>query len=204
MSMAPVAAATSGNSSGATKSNTQSIAWPRPAMKPSSDIDLFTTTLPFPVLVFRTVLLQRIFAGCHPGLRVMTLRAPESHRLASDKGPPQGDDRQARLDAVRLFLDPDFAGGRSPSRPPVTASRATSVPCAALPGVGPGRAWTRSSADLEVEGRKAVDLVPRPPRRASYRRDSTPAASQRTEALTGSSRSGGCPPGRIRARTRPS
>jgi hypothetical protein len=55
-------------------------------MKPSSDIDLFTTTLPFPVLVFRTVLLQRIFAGCHPGLRVMTLRAPESHRLASDKG----------------------------------------------------------------------------------------------------------------------
>jgi hypothetical protein len=29
----------------------QSIIWPGPAMKPSSDIDLFTTTLPFPVLV---------------------------------------------------------------------------------------------------------------------------------------------------------
>jgi hypothetical protein len=50
MSMAPVAAAISGNSSGATKSKIQSIASPGPAMKPSSDIDLFTTTLPFPVL----------------------------------------------------------------------------------------------------------------------------------------------------------
>jgi hypothetical protein len=67
MSMAPVAAAMSRNSSGATKSNTQSIAWPGPAMKPSSDIDLFTTTLPFPVLVFRTVLLQKTFAGRPPG-----------------------------------------------------------------------------------------------------------------------------------------
>src|SRR6266567_3426307 len=67
MSMAPVAAAISGNSSGATKSNTQSIAWPGPAMKPSSDIDLFTTTLPFPVLVFRTVLLPRTFAQPSPG-----------------------------------------------------------------------------------------------------------------------------------------
>src|SRR5580704_4517426 len=46
MSMAPVAAAISGNSSGATKSKTQSIASPGPAIKPSSDIDLFTTTLP--------------------------------------------------------------------------------------------------------------------------------------------------------------
>ena len=44
--------AISGNSSGATKSKTQSIAWPGPAMKPSSDIDLFTTTLPFPVLIW--------------------------------------------------------------------------------------------------------------------------------------------------------
>jgi len=49
--IAPVAAAISGNSSGATKSKIQFIAWPGPAMKPSSDIDLFTTTLPFPVLV---------------------------------------------------------------------------------------------------------------------------------------------------------
>jgi hypothetical protein len=70
-------------------------------MKPSSDIALFTTTLPFPVLVFRTVHLPRTFAGCHPALQVMTLRAPESHRLASDKGHAgDGDDREARLDAV--------------------------------------------------------------------------------------------------------
>jgi hypothetical protein len=86
--MAPVAAAVSlrKGASGATKSKIQSIASPRPAMKPSSDIDLFTTTLPFPALVFRTVPLPRTFAGCHPVLRVMTLRAAGSHRLASDKG----------------------------------------------------------------------------------------------------------------------
>src|SRR6266496_488518 len=57
--MAPVAAATSGNSSGATKSKTQSIASPGPAMKPSSDIDLFTTTLPIPVLVSLILFLRR-------------------------------------------------------------------------------------------------------------------------------------------------
>src|SRR6266581_2048129 len=51
MSMAPVAAAISGNASGAMKSKIQFIAWPGPAMKPSSDIALFTTTLPFPVLI---------------------------------------------------------------------------------------------------------------------------------------------------------
>jgi hypothetical protein len=55
MSMAPVAAAISGNASGAMKSKIQFIAWPGPAMKPSSDIDLFTTTLPFPVLVSLSV-----------------------------------------------------------------------------------------------------------------------------------------------------
>ena len=32
-------------------SMTQSIAWSGPAMKPSTDIDLFTTTLPGPVSV---------------------------------------------------------------------------------------------------------------------------------------------------------
>jgi len=37
------------------------------------------------MLVSRTVLLRGTFAGHHPALRVMTLRAPESHRLASDK-----------------------------------------------------------------------------------------------------------------------
>src|SRR5438093_490454 len=57
--MAPVAAATSGNSSGATKSKIQSIASPGPAMKPSSDIDRFTTTLPIPVLVSLILFLQR-------------------------------------------------------------------------------------------------------------------------------------------------
>src|SRR5436190_6623573 len=56
MSMEPVAAAISAKSSGATKWASgrpppQSILWPGPAMKPSSDIDLFTTTLPVPVLV---------------------------------------------------------------------------------------------------------------------------------------------------------
>src|SRR5437660_98547 len=56
--MAPVAAAISGNWSGAMKSKTQSIAWRGPAMKPSSDIDLFTTTLPFPVLVSLTLFLR--------------------------------------------------------------------------------------------------------------------------------------------------
>jgi hypothetical protein len=60
--MAPVAAAISGSSSGATKSKIQSIAWPGPAMKPSSDIDLFTTT--FPVLVSLTLFLLKL--GCFP------------------------------------------------------------------------------------------------------------------------------------------
>src|SRR4051812_23622416 len=49
--MAPVADAISATSSGATKSararpSPQSIEWPGPAMKPSSDIHRFTTTLP--------------------------------------------------------------------------------------------------------------------------------------------------------------
>ena len=62
MSMAPVAAAISGKSSGATKSKIQSIASPGPAMKPSSDIDLFTTT--FPVLVSLTLFLQKLGCSC--------------------------------------------------------------------------------------------------------------------------------------------
>src|SRR5215218_1985151 len=49
--MAPVAAAISAKSSGATKSararsSAQSMEWPGPAMKPSSDMHRFTTTLP--------------------------------------------------------------------------------------------------------------------------------------------------------------
>src|SRR5215208_6498571 len=42
---------TSGNASGVRKSKIQSIVWPGPAMKPSSDIALFTTTLPVSVLI---------------------------------------------------------------------------------------------------------------------------------------------------------
>src|SRR5688572_2564258 len=49
MSMAPVAAMTSGTVSAVMYSKIQSIAWPGPAMKPSSDITLFTTTLPVKV-----------------------------------------------------------------------------------------------------------------------------------------------------------
>ena len=40
------------------KSKIQSIASPGPAMKPSSDIALFTTTLPFPVLGSLTLFLR--------------------------------------------------------------------------------------------------------------------------------------------------
>ena len=54
MSMAPVAAMTSGNAAALMSSRIQSIAWSGPAMKPSSDIALFTTTLPVPVLVSLT------------------------------------------------------------------------------------------------------------------------------------------------------
>jgi hypothetical protein len=43
------------------KSKIQSIASLAPAMKPSSDIALFTTTLPFPVLVSLTLFLRRTF-----------------------------------------------------------------------------------------------------------------------------------------------
>jgi hypothetical protein len=59
--MAPVAAAASfcQGVSFPMKSKIQSCASPGPAMKPSSDIALITTTLPFPVLVFRTVHLPR-------------------------------------------------------------------------------------------------------------------------------------------------
>jgi hypothetical protein len=78
MSMAPVAAAASfcPGASFVMKSKIQSCASPGPAMKPSSDIALFTTTLPFPVLVSFILFLRRPFPGCHPGLRMMTLCAP--------------------------------------------------------------------------------------------------------------------------------
>jgi hypothetical protein len=74
--MAPVAAAISGNSFGATKSKIQSIASSGPAMKPSSDIDLFTTTLPVPVLVSLILLLRRP-AGMFPRAVPPTVLAEE-------------------------------------------------------------------------------------------------------------------------------
>jgi hypothetical protein len=75
MSMAPVAAMISGNalSIGAMKSKIQSIASPGPAMNPSSDIDLFTTTLPFPVLVSRMCSSEGPSRGSSQAA-VMTLR----------------------------------------------------------------------------------------------------------------------------------
>jgi hypothetical protein len=78
-------------------------------MKPSSDIDLFTTTLPVPVLVFRTLLLQKTFAGRHPGLRVMTLPAPESQRRSAGADPtvPSG-----ALQAVPHSVAKHLCGGR--------------------------------------------------------------------------------------------
>src|SRR5918911_1261377 len=89
MSMAPVAAAMSGNSFGATKSKIQSIAWPGPAMKPSSDIDLFTTTLPFPVLVSLNLFLRRplgcsrdAFGACLAAILVFPL-PPDGVRFES-------------------------------------------------------------------------------------------------------------------------
>jgi len=59
--MAPVAAAASfcQGRSFAMKSKIQSCASPGPAMKPSSDIALFTTTLPALVLVSLMVFLPR-------------------------------------------------------------------------------------------------------------------------------------------------
>lgn len=68
----------SGNSSsiGPMKSKIQFIASPGPAVNPSSDIDLFTTTLPVPVPVSLTTHLRRTLPGRPPGLRVMTLRGP--------------------------------------------------------------------------------------------------------------------------------
>ena len=83
MSMAPVAAMISGNSSsiGAMKSKIQSIASSGPAMNPSSDIDLFTTTLPFPVLVSRTILSEEPSRAVIPGCSDDVTRARISSAL---------------------------------------------------------------------------------------------------------------------------
>src|SRR2546421_5425009 len=89
MSMAPVAAATSGNSSGAMKSKTQSIASPGPAIKPSSDIDLFTTAAHLmtaqPSNSIATAASPSSVAGLSPQSAVLTLRAPGTHRPGRDR-----------------------------------------------------------------------------------------------------------------------
>src|SRR6185312_687623 len=80
--MAPVAAAISAKSFGATKlarwrPRPQSIRWPGAAMKPSSDIALFTTTFPFPLPRF-----------AHLPRHSCTARMPRlqsAERLAGDK-----------------------------------------------------------------------------------------------------------------------
>ena len=77
--MAPVAAAISGNASGAMKSKIQFIAWPGPAMKPSSDIDLFTTTLPIPVLVSLILFLRRTLGRSRDPLRRLLGPSIHSH-----------------------------------------------------------------------------------------------------------------------------
>src|SRR5438067_5423226 len=79
--MAPVAAACSRILSAARKSATQSIASPGPAMKPSSDIALFTTTLPFPVLVSLILLLAATAYADAPGQKT------PGYRLSPSPGP---------------------------------------------------------------------------------------------------------------------
>src|SRR6476660_9814937 len=88
--MAPVAAATSEKSSGATKSararpSLQSIEWPGPAMKPSSDIHLFTTTLP---LISQPPSLGRHCTSGPSGAdtRRISARAATGSDLCADRG----------------------------------------------------------------------------------------------------------------------
>jgi hypothetical protein len=103
-------------------------------MKPSSDIDLFTTTLPFLVLVSRTLLLRTTVAGCHsrfewwryarpqligcgggsPGqsLRVLYCLAHLGQLLASDIRllPFSGDGLADRLLGGRARVDSEALG----------------------------------------------------------------------------------------------
>src|SRR4029077_9391967 len=118
--MAPGAAMISGNASsiGAMKSKIQSIASPGPAMNPSSDIDLFTTTLPFSVLVSRTIFLRRTFAGCHPGCSDDVTRARISSALkttcqpiATEPGAGRG--FPASLEPVIIWINGAFGAGKT-------------------------------------------------------------------------------------------
>src|SRR6516165_10654665 len=117
MSMAPVAAAASVSqgASGATKSKIQSIASPGPAMKPSSDIDLFTTTLPLISRPpsHRTCLPQRRLLLCHglvPAVRSDDVTGARASSARQGTG-------TARPVAVQQL--PNLAAG--PDGTPVTA-----------------------------------------------------------------------------------
>src|SRR6516165_5505150 len=96
--MAPVAAAISASQAGVgtTKLKIQSIASPGPAMKPSSDIALFTTTLPFPVLVS---LILSLAATAYAG-----------RSTTGDTGRPTASGRPASPGRSRIWLlNPDAA-----------------------------------------------------------------------------------------------
>src|SRR2546421_6601641 len=116
--MAPVAAAISWNSSGPTKSASwrpapQSITWPAAAMKPSSEIHLFTTTLPFPVLVSLICSSQRQLTRTHTtgGSGLPLSRPARTYRSASALEQEQHshagifDFRGDRLWRHRVYLD---------------------------------------------------------------------------------------------------
>src|SRR5919109_1451092 len=108
MSIAPVAAAISGNASGAMKSKIQFIAWPGPAMKPSSDIALFTTTLPFPALVSLILFLRRTLGCCRDPFRRLWARRPnfDTPRLLTHIGREAHPNPRAVLQPARQEVPP--------------------------------------------------------------------------------------------------
>src|SRR6185437_505637 len=106
------------SSIGAMKSKIQSIASPGPAMNPSSDIDLFTTTLPSPVLVSRTIFLRRTFAGCHSGrnddvTRARISSASRRHASRSRLSPARAGDFPASLSRVIIWINGAFGAGKT-------------------------------------------------------------------------------------------
>jgi hypothetical protein len=104
--MAPVAAAISisQDAPGATKSKIQFIASSGPATKPSSDIDLFTTTLPVPVLVSLIALLRRTL-----GLRLLaTLELTVPTRTSRSRARRSGRE-DWRASALAAGVEPSSA-----------------------------------------------------------------------------------------------
>src|SRR3954447_1452234 len=86
---------TSGNASGVRKSKIQSIVWPGPAMKPSSDIALLTTTLPVSVSISRPP-----FQILGPGL---------NHKSGGGLGEGEAEGGDAALSVSNSFeADPSF------------------------------------------------------------------------------------------------